>query len=501
MLLEVIDVRKSFGSVSVLHGINLRVESGEVLALLGENGAGKSTLLNVIGGVIQPDSGSVVLSGDTKRWASPREAHAAGIAFVHQELSSIRTLSVAENVFLGDYHARRGFVDRASIDKETHRLLALVGASHIDPRTAMGRLGNADQQLVEIAKAQARKLKVLILDEPTSSLTPHEVHGLFAIIRRLKAEGVGIVFISHRFEEVFAIADRVVVLRDGKLVSDRPTASTTRASAIADMTGRAGFFEGKRRVSKLGKTVLRVQGLCEGRIGPLTFSVREGEVLGLFGLVGSGRTELIETLAGVRVASGGHAVLPDGGGLPVNPAAAWARGLAILPEDRKKTGIFPRSSVLENARSAARRRGPVWLSGAGERRAADPILRRLAVRTAGVGQAIERLSGGNQQKVVLARCLAVGPKLLLLDEPTRGIDIHTKVDLYRLIGELAASGMAVVFASSELPEILALATTVLVLAQGRQTLLHANDDLSEAEVLAAAFASPGDLPGSGWSTP
>jgi ribose transport system ATP-binding protein len=486
-ILRVEGVRKAFGPVPVLHGIDLEIRGGEVLALLGENGAGKSTLLNIMGGVLHPDAGAILLDGVPRRWSAPREARDAGIAFVHQELSAIRSLSVAENIFLGDYRARHGFVDRVAMSREARRLLDAVGASHIRPGANMGRLGNADQQVVEIAKAQARPLKLLILDEPTSSLTPHEVEGLFRVMRRLRASGVALVFISHRLDEVFALADRIVVLRDGRLVSDRNAASATRDSVIADMTGRVGFFGSRRQATPLGDIALRVEALRYQMLGPLSFSVRAGEVLGIFGLVGAGRTELLEVLAGVRNAEAGRAVLPDGGGLPRTPREAWARGVAILPEDRKQAGIAGHLSVLENTRLAVRRRGPAWLSAEAERRASAPLLRRLGVRAAGLSQPVGRLSGGNQQKVVLARCLSASPRLLLLDEPTRGIDVRTKADLYGLIGELAESGMAVVFASSELPEVLALATTVLVLAHGQQTLLRPNEDLGEAEVLAAAF--------------
>ncbi len=297
-VLRVERIRRAFGAVPVLHGIDLDMRAGEVLALLGENGAGKSTLLNIIGGVLRADAGDILLDGVARSWASPREARDAGIAFVHQELSAIRTLSVAENIFLGDYRARHGFVDRTAMLREAGRLLAAVGAAHIRPGAAMGRLGNADQQMVEIAKAQARPLKLLILDEPTSSLTPHEVEGLFAVARRLRGQGVAVVFISHRLDEVFAIADRIAVLRDGRLVSDRPAASATRQGVIADMTGRAGFFAGQRQATAQGGVVLRVEGLRHRGLGPLSFEVRAGEVLGMFGLVGAGRTELLEVLAG-----------------------------------------------------------------------------------------------------------------------------------------------------------------------------------------------------------
>lgn len=490
-ILAVRGIRKAFDATAVLHGIDLAVAPGEILALVGENGAGKSTLLNIVSGALAPDGGTIALDGMERRWSGPRAALEAGIALVHQELSVIRSLSVADNIFLGDYCAGRfGFVDRAAMHARARRLLAEVGAAHIRPGARMDRLGIADQQLVEIAKALSREVRLLILDEPTSALTPHEVAALFTVMRALRARGVAVVFISHRLEEVFAIADRVLVLRDGRLVSERAAGAATRENVIADMTGRARLDAAvSPPPPSQPKVVLSVQDLADGAtVGPVSFELRAGEVLGVFGLVGAGRSELLELLAGLRRPRAGSAVLPDGGGLPANAREAWARRVAILPEDRKLAGIAPHLSILENLLLSVRQLGPGWLSPARERRAAAPLLQRLGVRGVRPERPVRALSGGNQQKVILARCLAVEPRLLLLDEPTRGIDVRTKAQIYEIIAGLAAAGLAVVFVSSELPEILALASSVLVLARGRQTLHVPNRGLSEARVLQAAFA-------------
>ena len=488
-VLSVRGIRKTFGGTPVLHGIDLDLAAGQILALVGENGAGKSTLLNIVCGALHADAGSIRLDDMERHWGGPRHALQAGIAFVHQELSVIRSLSVAENIRLGDYCAgRTGFVDRAAMRADASARLAEVGAQHIRPELRAGRLGTADQQFVEIAKSLTGGLRVLILDEPTSSLTPFEAEALFAVMHRLAARGVAIVFISHRLEEVFAVADRIVVLRDGRLVSDRPAATSRREAVIADMTGRSGFFAPSRRPQPQPEIVVAASGLRDRDwLGPIDLAVHAGEIVGVFGLVGAGRSELLELLAGLRRPAGGTVRLFDGGGLPASPGEAWARRIAFLPEDRKAAGILPSLSVLENLLLSWRRGVPPWLRPAREQRAAGPLLRRLAVRASGPGQRVRTLSGGNQQKVVLGRCLAVAPRLLLLDEPTRGVDIATKTEIYATIGELAADGMAVIFASSELPEVLALATCVMVLARGQQRLLAANTDLDEATVLSAAF--------------
>jgi ABC-type sugar transport system ATPase subunit len=486
-LLEARRISKAFDENAVLHGVDLAVARGEVVALLGENGAGKSTLVNIISGSLACDSGEVVWDGAATRFRSAAEAIAAGVIHIHQELSIVTSLSVMENLFIGDYHAGRfGIIRRKALAREARILLARMGISHIDPYMEAGRLSVAEQQLVEIAKALARDARLLILDEPTAALTPHEAEALFRVVRQMKEQGVGIIFISHRLDEVFGIADRIVVLRDGRAISNAPVGDTSVTRVIADMTGRS--FQGfeRRSAERIDEVVLAVEEAGDGAlVGPVSFVLRRGEILGVFGLVGSGRTELIEMLAGCRRVATGR-VVRSNGEVPRDPGSAWRSGTAILPEGRKLNGVLPDLSVSENAVVAVRQSGPFMLSPA-EGELATSLRDRLGIVATDLREPARKLSGGNQQKVLLARCLAARPAILLLDEPTHGVDVRTKAELYRTIQALAAQGTSVAFVSSELPEVLALASTVLVLANGRATLYRPNEALGEREVLAAAF--------------
>jgi ribose transport system ATP-binding protein len=489
-LLSVRGIAKSFGRNRVLDEVDLEVAPGEVVALLGENGAGKSTLVNIVSGSLGRDAGTITWAGREVAFQGAREGIEAGIIHIHQELSIIASLSVMENLFIGTYRAGRfGVIDRKALQMEAASLLAQVGAGHIDPRTEAGRLSTAEQQMVEIAKALARDARLLVLDEPTAALTPHEAEALFRVVRMLQGRGVGVIFISHRLEEVFAIADRIVVLRDGKVVSNLPAAEASRERVIADMTGR--IFQGFTRDADaaLGAPLLSVEGIGDGRhVGPVRFDLRSGEILGIFGLVGAGRTELLELIAGVRRPASGTMRRDGRPFAPADAGAAWASGIAILPEGRKQNGILPDLSVEENLTVAVRQARPLLLEPKRERREAQGYRDRLGIVAADLRQPIRSLSGGNQQKVLLARCLAMEPAILLLDEPTHGVDVRTKSDIYRIIQALAAEGAGVIFVSSELPEVLALASTVLVLAKGRPSLYRQNQGLAEEEVLAAAFA-------------
>ena len=494
-LLAARGIAKAFGGHAVLHGIDLDIHGGEVLALIGENGAGKSTFVNVLSGTVAPSGGSIRFDGAE---ASPgrRVALDRGIVHIHQDLSIVGALSVMENLFLGDYLASAvGFVDRRRMAAKARDLLSKVGAARLDPRRPAGALSTAEQQLVEIAKALARDVRLLILDEPTASLTAHEADALFSILRELKGRGVGIVFISHRLEEVDRIADRVVVLRDGRIVSDRPVASATRDDMIRHMTGRAFALADVPAYACPAEApvVLRVEGLADGRgIGPLSFDLRAGEILGIFGLVGAGRTELLEVIAGLRRAISGSASCLGRNRLPRHAGEAWRWGVAILPEGRKRNGTCPNLSVLENICLSVRQPAAVLLAPGRERLLGEALRRDLGIVGRSLAAPIRSLSGGNQQKALLGRCLAARPAILLLDEPTHGVDVRTKAELYRLIQDLARKGLAVVFVSSELPEIRALATRIMVLAGGRVALLEPNAGLDEDEILSHAFRAGRD---------
>ena len=491
-LLTARGIAKAFGGHAVLHGIDLDIHGGEVLALIGENGAGKSTLVNILSGTIAPSGGSIRFDG-VEAVPRGRTARDQGIVHIHQDLSIIGALSVMENLFLGDYLASAaGFVNRRRMAAKARDLLSRVGAARLDPRRLAGTLSTAEQQLIEIAKALSRDLRLLILDEPTASLTAHEANALFSILRELKERGVGIVFISHRLEEVERIADRVIVLRDGRIVSDRPAAAAARDDMIRDMTGRAFALADVPTYAGPAEApvVLRVEDLTDGRgIGPLSFELRAGEILGIFGLVGAGRTELLEVIAGLRGVAGGSASCLGRNRLPRHAGEAWRWGVAILPEGRKRNGICPNLSVIENMCLSVRQPAAMLLAPGRERLLGEGLRRDLGIVSRNLGAPIRMLSGGNQQKALLGRCLAARPAILLLDEPTHGVDVRTKADLYRLIQDLARKGLAVVFVSSELPEIRALATRVMVLARGRVALLEPNTGLDEDELLSHAFGA------------
>jgi ABC-type sugar transport system ATPase subunit len=487
-ILEARNVRKAFDGNPVLHGVDLSVAAGEVVAIIGENGAGKSTLVNIISGGLQPDDGTITWNGVETRFRNAAEGIAAGILHIHQELSIVTSLSVMENLFIGDYRAGRfGIIDRRGLAAAARDLLERMGVTHIDPYVEAGELSVAEQQMIEVAKALAHDARLLILDEPTAALTPHEAEALFRVVGQMKARGVGIIFISHRLDEVFGLADRIVVLRDGRVISTAPRRETTIERVIADMTGRSFRGFERQRLALGGDPVLVAEGVSDGQsVGPVDFALRRGEVLGIFGLVGSGRTELVEMIAGARRIAAGR-IVHHGSAAPSDPRSAWRQGIAILPEGRKVNGILPDLCVAENAVLATRQAGPFVLAAAAEGEAAARLRRELGIVVADMRQPIRTLSGGNQQKVLLARCLATRPSILLLDEPTHGVDVRTKADVYEAIQALSAAGTSVIFISSELPEVLALASTVLVLANGRPTLYEANEALSEHRVLAAAF--------------
>ena len=500
-ILSLQKISKSFSGVEVLHSVDLDLYPGRVLALLGENGAGKSTLMNIASGNLRPDGGRLVWQGSEIVLSGTGAALRLGISHIHQELSCIGALTVMENLFLDDYRSNRwGLINRRRMAADARRLLARVGGEHISPETIVVELSTADQQIVEIAKAISRDVRLLIMDEPTSSLTPHEVKTLFRIVRELRAGGVSIVFISHRLEETLNIADRAAVLRDGSLVSVRPIAATSIQTLIADMAGRAFSFSERRPVqpAKDAPALLSVESMIDAAgFGPFSFQLRSGEVLGVFGLVSSGRSELLEMLCGLRRPVSGGIRLFDGEARPSGPVDAWRRGIAFLPEGRARNGIFPQLSVRENiaigVRNASR---STIVDSLTERKTIDQLYERLSIRARDKGQEILYLSGGNQQKAILARCLAVGPKVLLLDEPTHGVDVRTKAELYRIIDELSQQGLGIIFVSSEIPEIRAIASTILILAGGKPVFLQKNEGLDDHTLLEAAFlelSTPSEL--------
>ena len=464
-------VSKRFGVVQALEDVSLVIRPGEILALVGENGAGKSTLVRILEGVHQPDRGGLEIGGAPRTFRSPGDAHAHGIRVIHQEPDIIPDLSIAENLFLGNFRRVNGvFLDRRDLARRTRKILSAFGLEdELWPWTRAGNLGPAQRQLMEIMRALRSGVTLLALDEPTSSLTEDETQRLFGIVRQLRGEGVAIVYITHRMREVMALADRIAVLRDGRLVAERAKSEVTESEIVQLMVGRPITELFDRSERNLGPVVLSVRGLTTGRVKDVNLEIRAGEVVGLAGLVGAGRSELAEAIFGHERVSAGTVAL-DGRIIRLrSPADAIAAGIGFAPEDRKSQALLLLRSVKHNITLCV----PDIISRfnfvdhARERELAGALVERLRIRTPSLDQLVAKLSGGNQQKVVLSRWLARRPKVLILDEPTRGIDVGAKAEIYRLIVGLAAEGMALLVISSEMPELLGLADRLLVMAEGR----------------------------------
>lgn len=468
-MLRAHDLRKDFAGQTVLHPTSLGFAPGEVHALMGENGAGKSTLMKVLAGLHRPDGGYVEWHGARADFASPHEALVAGIAMIHQELMPIPDLTVAENITLGvEPCGRFGRIDRAAQRRRAAELLREVEAD-IDPASLMRTLTVAQTQVVEIAKALGREAKVILMDEPTAALSHREVDALFRTIARLKARGVAIGYTTHKMEEVFRLADRISVLRDGRLVGSAPAPELDEARLIALMVGRELTDVFPPRHPPTDDILLDVVGLTrEPAYRDVSFQVRRGEVVALAGLMGAGRTEVVSALFGLQPAMSGVITLKGRALTLRTPQEALAAGIGMVTEDRKGLGIIPALGVGENITLSALRsfcRGPL-IDHRAESAAIRKRMSEMAVKAGGPDQPIAQLSGGNQQKALLARCLLGDPDLIILDEPTRGIDIGAKAEIYALIQKLACSGKAVLLVSSELPEVLSLAHRIIVLRRG-----------------------------------
>jgi rhamnose transport system ATP-binding protein len=487
-VIRVDHVSKSFGGVRALQDVHFEIFAGEVHALLGENGAGKSTLIKIITGVHQPDTGEIFLNGNPVRFGSTREAQEHGIAAIYQEPSLFPDLDVAENIMVGRQPVRRWGIDWKRLYQETGNLLGRLGLS-IDPRTKARDLSVAQQQVVEIARALSINASVLIMDEPTSSLTLREVDELFAIVRQLRDAGTAIVFISHRLEELFSLADRVTTLRDGAYVGTREMADVTTEELIRMMVGRTLGELFPKQVVEAGDVALEVEGLgVEGAFSGVSFQLRRGEILGMSGLIGAGRTNVARAIFGTEPATAGTIKL---NGKPVtikNPDTAMALGIGYVPEDRKEHGLVLGMSIADNITLPVLPRFARlgWLDEKQEFQAAAEGAQKLEVKMASVGQRAGQLSGGNQQKVVLAKWLGTQPGVLILDEPTRGIDVGTKAAVHRLMSDLAARGMAILMISSELPEILGMSDRILVMREGRLTGEFSRAEATQEKLMSAA---------------
>ena len=489
-LLSVRGIVKTFPGVRALDGVDLDVEPGEVHCLLGQNGAGKSTLIKVLAGAHQPDTGEITWQGEPVSLATPVDALRLGIATMYQELDLVPGLSVADNIFLGHERARFGFTRISEARDEAARLMARLGHPGIRPWHEVGRLSAAGQQLVSMARALAHDARLLVMDEPTAALAGEEVDNLFRIVGELTADGVAVVYISHRLEELRRIGDRVTVLKDGRTVGTGLDAATTpTADLVALMAGRrVETVFGPRHDGHADKTerALEVEGLTRaGEFENVGFTVHAGEVVGIAGLVGSGRSELLETIFGARKADSGTVTVQGKALSPGNVQAAVKAGIGLAPEERKSQGLLLDLPVVHNVTLASLPRyAKLGFTDRGrELDDAGASLRRLDLRPADPRRIVRTLSGGNQQKAVLARWLVRGCRVLLLDEPTRGVDVGARAELYRLIDELAATGVAIVLVSSEIPEVLGLSDRVLVLREGRVLADRSSAGLTEAEVL------------------
>ena len=466
------DLSKAFAGVQALDRVSMDLEAGRIHALCGENGAGKSTLIKILAGVYSPDAGHLQAWGSPLRPGSVPAAEKAGIAVIHQEPTAFPQLNAVDNIFVGREPRRFGglLLDRRRMLDETRHLLHSLHAD-VDPRLPVGHFSVAQRQLISIARALSHRCRLLILDEPTSSLSGRETEVLFDTLRRLREDGVAILYVSHRLEEVFSLADTISVLRDGALVARRPAAELDRDALIRLMVGRQVdvLFQRQHHENSAGEPRLQLHHLTRrGAFADISLTVHGGEIVGLAGLVGAGRSELARCIMGLDRADGGTVEL-DGVPLPKNqPRTAIRRGLAMVAEDRQREGLVPPLSVRENLCMVSRRTLATgfWRRRGEETEAAERMVERLAVKTAGIAIPAESLSGGNQQKVVLGKWLDREPNVLILDEPTRGVDVGAKAEIHRLILRLAEQGMAILLISSELPEILTLADRILVMREG-----------------------------------
>lgn len=501
-VLEMLDICKSFSGVKVLEGVSLRVKPGEVHALMGENGAGKSTLMKILMGIYKADSGRIALKGNPVELTGPKDAIEKGLSMIHQELNPILDMEVAENVFVGRELTKSAFgplkiADKKGMREETEMLFREMNL-HIPARTTMRKLSVAEMQLVEIVKAISLNANIVIMDEPTSAITEAEVEVLFDQIARLKAQGVAIIYISHKMDEIFQIADTITVLRDGSQAGSAPSAELDREKLISMMVGREIKEVYPKEEAEIGEKILEVKDLCRGhRVRNANFCLHEGEVLGIAGLVGSGRSELVETIFGIVPAEKGS-ILIRGQEVKIrHPKEAIAHRMALITEDRKQTGLNLKASVEKNISLVSLQK----LASAGvmdqkkEAEAADQYIQSLSIKTHSRKTPVVSLSGGNQQKVVLAKWLLNEPDIIIFDEPTRGIDVGAKRDIYLLIGELAKQGKGIVVISSEMPEVMGISDRILVMSEGEIAGELQRDQFTQEAIMHLASVRGGQING------
>ncbi|MFC7704521.1 sugar ABC transporter ATP-binding protein [Plastorhodobacter daqingensis] len=502
-VLEMRGISKTFGSIRALRDVSLTLHAGEVHALMGENGAGKSTLMKILSGAYIADpGGEVLVAGAALATGDPKAAKAAGIAVIYQELALAPNLTVAENLFLGAEYATAGIVNRRRMAEETRPILRRLGVT-FGPGTPVAALSMGERQLVEIARALGAKARIIVMDEPTTSLSSRETEKLFEVIADLRSQGIAIVYISHRMEEIYRLSDRCSVLRDGSYVGTLDRSELSAPRLVSMMVGRdlSTFYKKEHKATAAGEVVLQVEGMGDGRlVRDCSFEVRAGEVLGIAGLVGSGRTELARLIYGADPAVTGRVILDGQEVTPRAPREALAKGIVYLTEDRKGLGLFLDMTISENVNICVMERDArpgslVNFRRAGER--ARAAMAALAIKAPSPALTTGALSGGNQQKVLLARLLELDPRVILLDEPTRGVDVGAKSEIYRLIDSLAARGMAIVMISSELPEIIGVADRVIVMRDGRiagEVTAAPGDPITQEAIMVLSTGAAPDVP-------
>ncbi|PKR77928.1 D-xylose ABC transporter ATP-binding protein [Halalkalibacillus sediminis] len=488
-LVEMKGISKSFGAVNVLKGVNLEVLPGEVHALLGENGAGKSTLMKILTGIYSRDDGQVFVKGEEVRFKEPKESEEAGIAVIHQELNIIPYLSVMENMFLGRpiTYGKTGVINAKKMREKTKEYLERLGV-YLDPMAKAGSLSVGHQQMIEIAKAISTNAQVIVMDEPTAALTDREIERLFEVIERLRSQGVGVVYISHRMEEIFKICDRISVLRDGEYIGTREVKSVEYDEIIRMMVGRQlGELFPERDVTT-GDTQFRVENLSSDVFNNVSFEVKKGEIFGVAGLMGAGRSEIMQTLFGARKLKSGKIYINEQEVKIDSPHDAIKAGIGYVTEDRKDEGLILGMTVREN--TTLTNLGEVSsksiISNKKEKMMADETIKKFNIKASSMEQEIKSLSGGNQQKVVIGKWLSLNPKILILDEPTRGVDIGAKKEIYQIMNELTAAGVSIIMISSELPEVLGMSDRVMVVHEGSVSKIIDRADADQEKIMHAA---------------
>lgn len=496
-ILQMKGIRKSFSGVEVLHGVDLNVCKGEVRALVGENGTGKSTLMKILGGIYEKDAGSIEINGEVVEVNTANDAQRLGISIIHQEIVLVQDMTVGENIFLGrEPKTHRGFVDAGSIYFKTKEILSTIGLSELDPDTIVRELNISQQQMVEIAKAISTNAKVIVMDEPTSSLTNRETELLFQQIKGLKEHGVSIIYISHKMDEIRQIADSITILRDGNHILTRKMEDITDEEIVQSMVGHKIEDYYPSYHAELGKEVLKVENLTTDKVSDISFSLREGEILGLIGLMGAGRTELANALFGMDKVISGDTYLNGEKCKIESPRFAIRNHIAFVTEDRKLTGLFLQNDIAFNMTITVLNKfiHGISIDHRKEQKILDDHIRLLEIKMTGLDQLVVELSGGNQQKIVVSKWLASNPKILILDEPTRGIDVGAKSDIYHLITKIAAQGVAVILISSELPEVMNMSTRIGIMCEGRlvKFMTKGKDEITQENIMRYAIGGYAD---------